>query len=69
MKLSQSISEYVAFRKALGVVGRTDRFILQAFAKAMGKEIDIRAVQPDRVSAFFPETARLLRIGIVSIAH
>jgi site-specific recombinase XerD len=52
MKLSQLISEYIAFKKSLGVVGRTDGFTLRAFAKAMGDEIDILAVQPDRVSAF-----------------
>jgi integrase/recombinase XerD len=52
MKLSQLVNEYIAFKKSLGVVGRTDWFTLRAFAKAMGDEIDIRAVQPDRVIAF-----------------
>lgn len=52
MKLSQLVNEYIAFKKSLGVVGRTDWFTLRAFAKAMGDEVDIRTVQPDRVSAF-----------------
>jgi integrase/recombinase XerD len=52
MKLSLLVNEYIAFKKSLGVVGRTDGYVLRAFAKAMGDEVDIRAVQPDRVSAF-----------------
>jgi site-specific recombinase XerD len=56
MKLSQLVSEYVAFRKSLGFVGRSDWFTLRAFAKAMGDEIDVQAVQPDRVSAFLTGT-------------
>lgn len=52
MKLSQLISEYVAFRKSLGEVGRTNGYILRAFGKAMGDETDIGDVQPDRVNAF-----------------
>jgi integrase/recombinase XerD len=52
MKLSLLVNEYIAFKKSLGVVGRTDGYALRAFAKAMGDEVDIRAVQPARVSAF-----------------
>jgi len=52
MKLSQLISEYVAFRKSLGEVGRTNGYILRAFSKAMGDEADIGDVQPYRVNAF-----------------
>lgn len=52
MKLSQLISEYVAFRKSLGEVGRTNGYVLRAFGRAMGDEIDIGDVQPDRVNAF-----------------
>ncbi len=52
MKLSQLIGEYVAFKKSLGGVGRTDEYVLRAFSRAMGDEIDIRDVQSDQVSAF-----------------
>jgi integrase/recombinase XerD len=52
MKLSQLVDEYIAFKKSLGVVGRTDGFMLRAFAKAMGDEIDILDVDPNRVLAF-----------------
>lgn len=52
MKLSQLISEYIAFRKSLGIIGRTEGYILRAFGRAMGDETDIRDVQPDRVNAF-----------------
>lgn len=52
MKLSQLIGEYIAFRKSLGIIGRTEGYILRAFGRAMGDETDIRDVQPDRVNAF-----------------
>jgi integrase/recombinase XerD len=52
MNLSQLVSEYIAFKKSLGVVGRTDGFSLRAFAKGMGDEIDIREVAHDQVLAF-----------------
>ena len=56
MKLSQLISEYVAFKKSLGEVGRTDGYVLRAFGRAMGDETDIRDVQPGRVNAFLAGT-------------
>jgi integrase/recombinase XerD len=51
MKLSQLVSEYIMFKKSLGVVGRTDGFTLRAFAKAMG-DVEIQDVQTGRVNAF-----------------
>jgi hypothetical protein len=52
MKLSQLIYEYIAFRKSLGEVGRTDGYCLRAFSRAMGDEVDIRDVLSDRVNTF-----------------
>jgi integrase/recombinase XerD len=52
MKLSQLISEYVAFKRSLGEVGRTDGYVLRAFGRAIGDEADIRDVRPGQVNAF-----------------
>jgi len=52
MKLSQLIYEYIAFRKSLGEVARTNGYCLRAFSRAMGDEVDIREVLSDRVNTF-----------------
>ena len=51
MNLSQLISQYIAFKKSLGEVCRTDGYVLRAFGIEMD-EINIRDVQTDRVNAF-----------------
>jgi len=56
MKLSQLISQYIAFKKSLGEVVRTNGYALRAFGRAMGEEVDIRDVQADRVNAFLSGT-------------
>ena len=39
MKLSQLIYEYIAFRKSLGEVARTNGYCLRAFGQAMGMKL------------------------------
>lgn len=51
MKLIQLVTEYIGFKKSIGMRFRTDAGILKAWSWAMG-DIDIREVAPSSVLAF-----------------
>lgn len=51
MKLTQLVTEYIAFKHALGVRFQEQARILKAFSRTMG-DIDITEVQPNAVLAF-----------------
>ncbi|GFP19742.1 hypothetical protein HKBW3S03_01246 [Candidatus Hakubella thermalkaliphila] len=51
MKLSQLVSEYIAFKHALGVRFQTEARILKAFSRAMG-DVESIEVEPSAVHAF-----------------
>jgi len=52
MKLSQRITQYVAFRKSLGQRFETNECQLRAFSRFMGEGANIRSVKPRQVAAF-----------------
>ena len=52
MKLNLVCQQYAAFRKALGERFAVNGRYVKAFCRAMGSDIDIAAVSPDKVSAF-----------------
>jgi len=51
MKLAQLVTDYIAFKHALGVRFQTEATILKAFSRAMG-DIDIAKVQASAVQTF-----------------
>jgi integrase/recombinase XerD len=51
MKLHQHVTDYIAFKQALGSRFQTEARILKAFSKAMG-DVDIAEVKPTSVQAF-----------------
>lgn len=52
MRLRQLISQYVAFRKSMGERFNTCEYVLKAFCRAMGNQVDINDVRADRVGTF-----------------
>ena len=52
MKLNLVCQQYAAFRKALGERFVTNGRYVKAFCQAMGSDIDIAAVSPEKVNAF-----------------
>jgi integrase/recombinase XerD len=52
MKLSQLVSQYVAFRKGLGEDFESQGWVLKSFSRAMGKSAHIAGVKAHRVKAF-----------------
>ena len=64
MNLQMICQQYVAFRKALG-----DRFVvngnqLKAFCRAMGADIDIADVSPEKVMSFLLAMVHLQPVGM-----
>lgn len=51
MKLSIIIPEYLAYKKALGLVFRIDTYRLQAFLRHIG-DVDLKAIRTDQVQEF-----------------
>ncbi|MEW6602484.1 MAG: tyrosine-type recombinase/integrase [Nitrospirota bacterium] len=51
MKLQQHVTDYIAFKQALGGRFQTEAQILKAFPKAMG-DVDITQVEPSAVQTF-----------------
>lgn len=51
MKLHQHVTDYIAFKQALGGRFQTEARILKAFSRAMG-DVDITEVEPTSVQAF-----------------
>ena len=51
MKLAVLVTEYIAFKQALGLRYRTDAYVLKAFCRALG-DIDLGAVTLADVEAF-----------------
>jgi len=52
MNLQMICEQYAAFRKGLGERFSVNRIHLQAFCRAMGPDIDIAEVSPEKVNAF-----------------
>jgi site-specific recombinase XerD len=52
MKLNLVCQQYAAFRKTLGERFAVNGRYVKAFCRAMGSDIDIAAVSPDKVNAF-----------------
>jgi site-specific recombinase XerD len=52
MKLSQLISQYVAFRKGLGEDFESQAWVLKSFSRAMGKSTHVADVKAHRVKVF-----------------
>lgn len=52
MKLSQLVTEYLTYKRALGYRFITEGFILQAFCRSVG-ELSLGDVRPDHFVAFF----------------
>lgn len=52
MKLRELVDQYVSYRKSLGSSFRTAGYHLRAFSRAMGDDIDVGEVRPERVSSF-----------------
>lgn len=57
MRLGEVIGDYVALRHAMGQAFTSDRAVLRAFGRAMGRDMDVRAVDPERVRAFLGSPA------------
>jgi integrase/recombinase XerD len=51
MKLNEHVTDYIAFKQALGSRFHTEAQILKAFSKAMG-DVDITEVEPSAVQTF-----------------
>ena len=51
MKLSRLVTEYITFKRSVGVRFRAPPVILKAFCREMG-DIEITEVQPSAVQAF-----------------
>jgi len=51
MKLHQHVTDYIAFKQALGGRFQTESRILKAFSRAMG-DVDITEVEPSSVQSF-----------------
>jgi integrase/recombinase XerD len=61
MKLHDLVTQYVAFRKALGAGYYASGCLLRAFSREMGEKIDVRSVRPKAVSAFLAGNGRPTR--------
>lgn len=53
MRLQELIAEYVSVRQAMGQKFASCGHLLKAFSRALGDDIDLRDIDPDRVLAFF----------------
>ena len=51
MKLAVLVTDYIAFKRALGLRYRTDAYVLKAFCRALG-DIELGAVTLAGVEAF-----------------
>src|SRR3954453_22115797 len=56
MNLRRLIEQYIAFRQALGERFQNNAAILRAFGRALGADVDIGEVSPERVNAFLAGT-------------
>jgi integrase/recombinase XerD len=56
MKLQALVSQYVAFRKSLGELFRTNEEVLTSFCRALGRRPDVGEVRAAQVSAFLAGT-------------
>jgi integrase/recombinase XerD len=59
MKLQSICKQYAAFRRALGERFEVNGRHLKAFCRAMGQNIDIKNVSPEKVNAFLVGTGPL----------
>lgn len=68
MKLQQLIEDHIAFQQALGMDARANAYILRAFARRMGTNIDITKIRVKQVKAFLDGTGPLTRTWHVKIS-
>ena len=61
MKLNKLISQYIDFRKSLGSPFRNSGYMLKAFCREMGKNIEAEDVTEDSVRAFLACTGPMTR--------
>lgn len=61
MNLCDLVTQYIAFRKALGARYYSQGCILRAFCRRLGEAIDIRSIRAKAVSSFLAGDGRLTR--------
>jgi hypothetical protein len=52
MKLHDVIGDYLAHQQSIGRIFTRRRYLLLAFNRAVGREVEIQHVDPNRVIAF-----------------
>lgn len=61
MKLTNLVTQYVAFRKTLSGGSYAKEYVLRSFCRKLGEEIDIRSVRAKAVSSFLAGDGPLTR--------
>ncbi len=59
MRLDTALTNYCAYRKALGERFHTNEGILKSFSRAVGPELEVAAIEPEQVKAFLDGTGPL----------
>ena len=61
MKLKELITQYVAYRKSMGVDFESAESLLKTFGRRIGMEIDVGKIRAERVQAFLDGTGPVNR--------
>ena len=61
MKLKELITQYAAFRKAMGEEFESAESLLNTFCRYMGVEIEVSEIRAERVEAFVAGTGPVNR--------